>query len=76
MTKMFAVNDEANHHVGEPACPACSEGYPELCTCGALMHGVVTEDTRAGTAWATTKCERCGQSQDEVEEELGREPTG
>jgi hypothetical protein len=46
VTKMFAVNDEADHHLGNSACPGCSEGYPEPCSCGGLMHGVTTEDTR------------------------------
>jgi hypothetical protein len=76
MTKMFAVNEEADHHVGDLACPACSDESPEPCPCGGLMHGVATDDTREGTAWATTKCDRCGRSKEDVEEELGREPTG
>ena len=74
MTKLFAVNDETDHHLGNAACPACSEGYPELCPCGGLMHGVTTEDTHAGTTWVTTQCEQCERSEEDVEEELGREP--
>jgi hypothetical protein len=76
MTKMFAVNEEADHHVADPACAACSDEYPEPCPCGGLMHGVATDDTREGTAWATTKCDQCGRSEEDVEEELGREPAG
>jgi hypothetical protein len=38
------------------------------------MHGVTTEDTHAGTTWVTTKCEQCERSEEDVEEELGREP--
>ena len=76
MTKMFAVNEEANHHVADPACAACSDEYPEPCPCGGLMHGMATDNTREGTAWETTKCDRCGRSEEDVEEELGREPAG
>jgi hypothetical protein len=74
MTKMFAVNEEVDHHVGDATCPACSDEYPEPCPCAGLMHGVVTDDTREGKAWATTKCDRCGRSEEDIEEELGREP--
>jgi hypothetical protein len=49
VTKLFAVNDATDHHRGNAACPACSEGYPETCPCSGLMHGEITEDTRAGT---------------------------
>jgi hypothetical protein len=74
MTKMFAVNEEVDHHVGDAQCPACADEYPEPCPCAGLMHGVVTDDTHEGKTWATTKCDRCGRSEEDVEEELGREP--
>jgi hypothetical protein len=76
MTTFFAVEDQPDHHVGDGGCPACSEQYPQPCACGGLMHGVVTDDPQAGTAWTATRCDQCGRSLDDVEEELGREPAG
>jgi hypothetical protein len=71
----FAVEEEAIHHVGDTQCPACLEEYPEACRCGGLIHaesgGPEAED---GSVWLRTRCDQCRRSQEDIEEDLGREP--
>ena len=72
---LFAIAEEAIHHVGDSGCPACFEDYPEPCVCGGLVHaeaaGAEDED---GNLPVRTRCDRCGRSTDDVDEELGRSP--
>jgi hypothetical protein len=65
----FTVGDEANHPVGNAQCPECWEEYPEPCRCGGLMHaaGGSEEDTE-GNIQLTTRCDRCGRSEDQLDE--------
>jgi hypothetical protein len=32
-------------------------------------------EDEGGDAWLVTRCDECGRSEDEIGEELGREPT-
>jgi len=45
------------------------EEYPEPCRCGGLMHaaGGAEKDTD-GNVLLTTRCDRCGRSEDELDE--------
>ena len=36
--QLFAVEEEAIHHVGDAQCPECLEEYPETCARGGLIH--------------------------------------
>jgi hypothetical protein len=73
--ELFAVDEEAIHHVGDARCPECIEEYPETCACGGLIHaesrGLEDED---GNPWVQTRCDQCRRAQEDVEEDLGREP--
>jgi hypothetical protein len=66
---LFAVGEESNHHIGNVQCPECWEEYPEPCRCGGLMHaaGGAEEDTD-GNVLLTTRCDRCGRSENELDE--------
>ena len=73
--QFFSVEEEAIHHVGDAQCPECYEEYPETCVCGGLIHaesrGPEDEDR---SVWLRTRCDQCRRSQEDVEEDLGREP--
>ena len=72
---LFTVGEEVNHHVGDLQCAECWEEYPEPCACGGLIHAAgLAEEGEDGTVSLATKCDHCGRSEDEVAEELGREP--
>jgi hypothetical protein len=66
---LFTVGEEPNHHIGDLQCPECWEEYPEPCRCGGLMHaaGGAEEDTD-GNVLLTTCCDRCGRSEDQLDE--------
>ena len=70
MTELFTL-DEQMHHKGHPECPGCAEGYPEPCPCGGLIHatnGAVPEDSEGVP---TTRCDQCGRSEEDLQEEVG-----
>ena len=73
--QFFAVEEEPIHHAGDTQCPECLENYPEACVCGGLIHAEdgapEDEDDHAGPR---TRCDQCRRSQEDVEEDLGREP--
>jgi hypothetical protein len=60
--------DEQIHHSGDVECPSCAEDYPRPCGCGGLVHAVSDAMTTDIEASLTTKCERCGRSEDDLEE--------
>ena len=67
MTQLFVLGTEANHRIGDHACPACEEDYPELCRCGGLIHATATSDEDAdGNAVLATACDTCGRSEEEL----------
>ena len=68
---LFAVGEAPNHHVDDEQCPECREEYPEPCRCGGLMHaaGGTEEDADAKTV-ITTRCDRCGRSEDQLDQAL------
>jgi hypothetical protein len=67
--KLFTVGEEANHRVGDGACPECWEEYPEPCRCGGLMHaGGTAEEDEDGNVSLATSCDRCGRSELDLEE--------
>jgi len=70
MPELFTVGEEINHHAGDPQCPECLEAYPEPCRCGGLIHaaGGEEEDTD-DTLLLTTKCDKCGRSEEDLGEE-------
>ena len=71
----FAVEQEAIHHVGNAQCPECLEEYPETCGCGGLIHAEsVGPEAEDGSEWLRTRCDQCRRSQEDIEEDLGREP--
>lgn len=73
--QFFAVEEEVTHHVGDAQCPECLEEYPETCPCGGLIHAEGRgPDDADGTVWLRTRCDLCRRSQEDVEEDLGREP--
>jgi hypothetical protein len=67
MTRVFTVGEEATHIVNDPECPECWEEYPERCECGGLIHAGSGENDPEGVEWPSTKCDRCGRSEDQIE---------
>jgi hypothetical protein len=66
---LFKLGDEAGHHRGDVQCPACSEEYPEPCRCGGLIHATEGEtENEEGNVVLTTGCDRCGRSEDQLDE--------
>lgn len=65
---LFAVAEEFTHHVGEMTCPACSENYPESCPCGGLIHAAAESTDLDDNPVLTTRCDRCGRSEDNLDE--------
>lgn len=69
MVRLFEVGEETRHHAGDPQCAECWEEYPATCTCGGLIHatGESDEDRDDGNVSVTTKCDRCGRSEEQIE---------
>jgi hypothetical protein len=66
---LLAVGEIVNHHQGDPRCPVCSENYPEPCRCGGLMHASDSaEEDADGNPLVVTLCDRCGRSEDQLDE--------
>jgi hypothetical protein len=73
--QFFPVEEEAIHHVGDAQCPECLEEYPESCACGGLIHAENGgSDDEDGNPGLRTRCDQCRRSQEDLEEDLGREP--
>jgi hypothetical protein len=73
--RYFTIGDENAHRTGDAACTGCAEEYPEPCICGGMIHaepGGPEDET--GEILLVTRCDQCGRSEDEVTEELGRQP--
>jgi hypothetical protein len=67
--KLFVVGEQANHHAEDPTCPMCWEEYPERCSCGGLLHAAGGEEEDSdGNVLLTTRCDRCGRSEDQLAE--------
>jgi hypothetical protein len=67
--RFLTVGTETNHAVDDRECPECWEDYPEPCRCGGLMHAAGgEEDDQDGEVWLTTKCDRCGRSEEDLEQ--------
>ncbi len=67
--RLFAIGDEIDHEAGNPRCPRCWEDYPAPCRCGGLMHAAGgEEEDENGNVLLTTCCDRCGRSEDQLEE--------
>jgi hypothetical protein len=65
---LFAVTEQVDHHVGDPACTACAEPYPEPCPCGGLIHAAAADATDAdGNPLLDTRCDHCGRSEDDLD---------
>jgi hypothetical protein len=66
---LFTVGEAVNHEVGDQQCAECSEEYPEPCRCGGLMHAAAgAEEDPDGNALLVTSCDRCGRSEDQLDE--------
>jgi hypothetical protein len=66
---LFTVGEQINHSVGDLECPECWEEYPEPCPCGGLMHAAGGEEEDVdGNVLLTTCCDRCGRSEDQLDE--------
>ena len=69
MVRLFVLNGEGNHWVGDLTCPACAEDYPETCRCGGLVHAAATGDEDAdGNLVLVTGCDVCGRSEDQLDD--------
>ena len=69
MVRLFVLDGEGNHRVGDLTCPACSENYPETCRCGGLVHAAATGDEDAdGNLVLVTGCDICGRSEDQLDD--------
>ena len=54
--------------IADRTCPECWEDYPVPCPCGGLIHaGGEDEDADGAELPATTLCDRCGRSAEEIE---------
>lgn len=68
MNRTFSVGEETAHVIADRACPECWEDYPVPCPCGGLVHaGGEDEDAEGAALPATTLCDRCGRSEEEIE---------
>ena len=68
MNRTFSVGEETAHVIADRACPECWEDYPVPCPCGGLIHaGGEDEDADGAELPATTLCDRCGRSEEEIE---------
>lgn len=68
MNRTFSVGEETAHVIADRACPECWEDYPVPCPCGGLVHaGGEDEDADGAPLPATTLCDRCGRSEEEIE---------
>ncbi len=73
--QLVPVDEEAVHHVGNTRCPGCIQEYPEACVCGGLLHAESGgPDDEDGSLSLRSRCDQCRRSQEDVEEDLGREP--
>ena len=69
MVRLFTLGAEDNHTVGDHACPACLENYPEPCRCGGLVHATAGEEQDTeGNPVLVTACDVCGRSEDQLDE--------
>ena len=68
MVRVFTLGSQYTHTVGDRACPACLENYPEPCRCGGLLHAAPTgdEDTD-GNPVLVTCCDLCARSEDQLD---------
>jgi hypothetical protein len=67
--RLFTLGEEANHRIGDRACPLCADQYPEPCRCGGLMHAARTiDEDAAGDLVLFTGCDVCGRSEDQLDE--------
>jgi hypothetical protein len=74
--RYFTIAEQDTHHAGDLECPGCAEQYPERCVCGGVIHAEPAgPEDEGGEVWLVTRCDECGRSEDEIGEELGREPT-
>lgn len=66
---LFNVGEVVNHGVGDQQCPECADDYPEPCRCGGLMHAAETTEVDVeGNVQLVTRCDRCGRSEDHLDE--------
>ena len=66
---LFTIAEEIDHEVGNAGCPRCWEEYPAPCRCGGLMHAAGGEaEDEDGNVLLTTQCDRCGRSEDQLDE--------
>jgi hypothetical protein len=69
MAAVFTVGEQINHRIGDLQCPECWEEYPEPCQCGGLMHAAGGEEEDVdGNVLLMTCCDRCGRSEDQLDE--------
>ena len=66
---LFKVGEVVNHAVDDRGCSVCADDYPEGCRCGGLMHATEsTEVDLEGNGALVTLCDRCGRSEDQLDE--------
>ncbi len=62
---LFTVAEDVGHHVGDWLCPECTEGYPERCKCGGLIHAADGGGDPDGNVEIATRCDHCGRTEDD-----------
>lgn len=66
MADLFLLEDQI-HDADDAECAVCAAGYPTRCVCGGLMHAAGEAEEEA-EAIVSTKCGKCGRSEDDLEE--------
>ena len=68
MSRVFSVGEESTHVIADRACAECWDDYPVPCPSGGLIHaGGEDQDADGAELPATTLCDRCGRSEEEIE---------
>ncbi len=68
MARRFVIENQV-HQGGDAGCPTCAADYPRPCQCGGLIHAAREAD-EDGEVISTTRCDTCGRSPDDLEEEV------
>jgi hypothetical protein len=50
------------HDVGDTKCSSCWIYYPELCSCGGLIHADFGEENEDMEYCIFTQCDKCGKN--------------
>lgn len=66
---LFKVGEVVNHGIDDHGCPECADDYPEPCRCGGLMHATESAEVDVeGNVMLVTCCDRCGRSDEQLDD--------